>query len=154
MVVRSDEHQAYPRALRSLRGYTIRHERTSSLAARTAGNPLFPVNRLDGSLRHNGANHKRETIAFSKLHQSVVERAAWLILWQNVAKPFSERHGGPTPAMKAGLQERPIPVTELLAERLFPSRVNLPPEYDAYYRGEVRTAAFRNQRRHQLKLAY
>ena len=154
LVVRSDEHQAYPRALRSLHGYTIRHERTSSLAARTAGNPLFPANRLDGSLRHNSANHKRETIAFSKLHQSVVERAAWLILWQNVAKPFSERHGGPTPAMKAGLQERPLQVAELLAERLFPSRVNLPPEYDAYYRGEVRTAAIRNQRRHQLKLAY
>ncbi|MFM7231170.1 MAG: hypothetical protein ACKO3S_04235, partial [bacterium] len=79
LVVRSDEHQAYPRALRRLEGYRILHERTHSKVARTAGNPLFPVNRLDLQLRHNSANHKRETIAFSKRHQSVVERAAWLI---------------------------------------------------------------------------
>ncbi len=153
LVVHSDEHQAYPRALRSLEGYTIHHERTSSLAARTAGNPLFPVNRIDGSFRHNGSNHKRETIAFSKLFQAVILRAAWLIVWQNFAKPFSERHGGPTPAMKAGLEDRRYSVKELLSRRLFPSRVNLPPEYAAYYRGDVRTPPVPNQRRHELKLA-
>jgi len=154
LVVRSDEHTAYPRALRRLEGYTIHHERTSSLEARTAGNPLFPANRLDGSLRHNGANHKRETLAFSKLHQSVIERAAWLIVWQNLAKPFSERHGGPTPAMRAGLQHRPLSVAELLSARRFPARVELPAEWARSYRGEVRTAPVRNQRRHSLKLAF
>ncbi len=153
LVVRSDEHADYPRALRRLAGYTIRHERTSSLEARTAGNPLFPANRLDQSLRHNSANHKRETIAFSKLHQSVVERAAWLIAWQNFAKPFSERRGGPTPAMRAGLQDRPLSVARMLSARRFPARVGLPAEWASYYRGEVRTAPIRNQRRHSLKLA-
>src|SRR5262249_10897194 len=93
LVVRSDERQDYPRAVRRL-GYDVRHERTSSLEARTSGNPLFPVNRLDLLLRHNSANHKRETIAFSKRHQSVVERGAWLLLWQNWSKHFSERHRG------------------------------------------------------------
>ncbi len=154
LVVRSDEHADYPRALRRLAGYDVSHERTSSLAARTAGNPLFPVNRLDLLLRHNSANHKRETIAFSKRHQSVVERAAWLILWQNVSKPFSERHGGGTPAMRAGILPRPIPVAELLARRQFPDRVGLPPVWERYYRGEVRTAPIQNERRHRLKLAY
>ena len=76
LVVRSDEHDDYPRAMQHLRGYAIMHERTSSKEARTSGNPLFPVNRLDLLLRHNSANHKRETIAFSKRHQAVVERAA------------------------------------------------------------------------------
>src|SRR5262245_44152957 len=59
LTVRSDEHDAYPRALLRLRrlGYTVRHERTNSRVARTAGNPLFPVNRLDLLLRHNSANH-------------------------------------------------------------------------------------------------
>src|SRR5262249_34167441 len=90
LTYRSDEHDAYPRALARLEGYRRRHERTSSREARTAGNPLFPVNRLDLLLRHNSANHKRETIAFSKRHQSVLERAAWLVLWQNFSKPFSE----------------------------------------------------------------
>jgi transposase-like protein len=154
LLVRSDEHRDYPPALRALRGYALRHERTSSREARTADNPLFPVNRVDLLLRHNGANHKRETIAFSKLHQSVIERAAWLLAWQNLSKPFSERHGGATPAMRAGLQSRPLPVAELLAERLFPDRVQLPEEWQRYYRGEVRTAPIRHQRRHDPKLAY
>lgn len=154
LVVRSDEHGDYPRALKRLAGYAVLHERTNSREARTASNPLFPVNRLDLQLRHNSANHKRETIAFSKRHQSVIERAAWLILWQNVTKPFSERHGGGTPAMRAGILERPLSIPELLSRRLFPDRVGLPPVWQRYYRGEVRTAPIANERRHQLKLAY
>jgi transposase-like protein len=153
LVVRSDEHDAYPRALRRLRGYDITHECTNSREARTAGNPLFPVNRLDLLLRHNSANHKRETIAFSKRHQAVVWRAAWLIAWQNFAKPFSERHGGGTPAMRAGICDRPIPVRELLRWRLFPERVGLPEEWLGYYRGEIRTRRIRNEQRRSLRLA-
>jgi len=150
---RTDEHPAYPLAFRHLPSHTIRHECTPSIAARTAGNPLFPVNRLDLSLRHNSANHKRETIAFSKRHQSVAERAAWLIAWQNFAKQFSERHGGGTPAMRLGLKDRPIPIREILSSRLFPTRVRLPAEWARYYRGEVVTRYLKNERRHRLKLA-
>ena len=152
LTVRSDDHADYPRALRRLDS-TVRHERTSSLAARTAGNPLFPVNRLDILLRHNSANHKRETIAFSKRHQSVVERGAWLVLWQNWSKRFSERHGGGTPAMRLGLVDRPIPLQEILRERLFPTRIKLPAPWSGYYRGEVPTRRIRNEQRLRLKLA-
>src|SRR5512132_4117213 len=94
LTVRSDEHPAYPRALRRRADCRIRHEMTPSVAARTSGNPLYPVNLMDNLLRHNSANHKRETIAFSKCNQSVIERAALLILWRNYSKPFSENHGG------------------------------------------------------------
>lgn len=153
LVFRSDEHEDYPRALSRLAGYAITHERTSSREARTAGNPLFAVNRLDLLLRHNSANHKRETIAFSKRHQSVLERAAWLLVWQNFAKRFSERHGGGTPAMRLGLTARPIPLGELLQRRLFPSRVALPGEWVRYYRGELRTRRLARERRHRLTLA-
>ena len=153
LVVRSDEHDAYPRALARLTGYPIRHERTHSRVARTAGNPLFPVNRMDLLLRHNSANHKRETIAFSKRHQAVIWRAAWLLAWQNFAKPFSERHGGGTPAMRAGLCERPLPVAELLRWRCFPERTRLPEEWRLYYEGRVPTRRIRNEHRHLLKLA-
>jgi transposase-like protein len=153
LTLRSDEHADYPPALRRLPRHAIAHERTSSREARTAGNPLFAVNRLDLLLRHNSANHKRETIAFSKRHQSVVERAAWLILWQNLTKPFSERHGGGTPAMRLGLTQRPVPIEELLRDRLFPARVELPPEWARYYRGDVPTRRIKNERRHRLQLA-
>jgi hypothetical protein len=141
LVVRSDEHADYPRALRRLHGYAIRHECTSSLQARTAGNPLFPVNRVDLLMRHNSANHKRETIAFSKRHQGVVDRALWLVLWQNFAKPFSERRGGPTPAMRLGLDPRAVPLLELLRTRWFASRIPLPELLQRYHRGEVPTPA-------------
>ena len=153
LLVRSDEHTDYPLALRGLPRHRIRHERTSSLEARTAGNPLFPVNRLDLLLRHNSANHKRETIAFSKRFQSVVERAAWLLAWLNWSKPFSERHGGGTPAMRLGLSDRPVPIEEILRGRLFPSRVELPPPQDQYYWGRLRTRRFAREQAHELKLA-
>ena len=153
LTVRSDEHADYPRALSRLKGYEIRHEMTPSVQARTAGNPLFPVNRLDLLLRHNSANHKRETIAFSKRNHGAIARAAWLLSWQNFAKRFSERHGGGTPAMRLGLTERLIPVRELLRERLFPSLADLPEEWTRYYGEEIPTRRIANEHRHRLKLA-
>jgi hypothetical protein len=154
VVIRSDEHPAYPRAFRRLRGWTLRHECTPSVAARTPANPLFPVNLMDLLLRHNSANHKRETIAFSKRHQSVVERAALLILWRNFTKPFSENRGGGTPAMRAGLRQQPLGVATLLRERLFPARVRLPAPWCDYYQRLVNTVRIPRPRRHQLKLAF
>lgn len=153
LTVRSDEHMAYPRALARMTGYSIRHEVTSSRAARTPANPLFPVNRKDLWIRHNGSNHKRETIAFSKRHQSVVERAAWLLVWLNLVKPFSENHGGGTPAMRLGLRDRALTVEELFEKRLHVERVGLPEEYRRYYFAGVRTPRIPNERRHRLKLA-
>src|SRR5262249_34697715 len=155
LTFRSDEHTDYPRALARLtrEGYTIRHEMTPSVAARTAGNPLFPVNRIDLQLRHNGAHHKRETIAFSKLNQGSIARAGWQFGWQTWSKPCSERHGGGTPAMRLGLAERPVPIKELLNERLFPTCVELPQEWMRYYRSDVPTRRMPNERRHRLKLA-
>jgi transposase-like protein len=155
LVVRSDEHADYPRALERLRraGYALRHECTPSVRARTAGNPLFPVNRQDLWLRHAGANHKRETIAFSKRHQAVLERAAWQALWLNWTKPFSENHGGGTPAMRAGLARRPVPVRELLARRGFPLRVCLPEPWAGYYWSSIPTPGIANERRHAPRLA-
>jgi transposase-like protein len=154
LVVRSDEHDDYPRALRRLAGCEVIHQRTSSRQARTAGNPLFPVNRTDLLLRHNSANHKRETIAFSKRHQAVVERAAVLVLWQNFVKPFSERHGGGTPAMRLGIRTRAVSFQRILRSRLFPERVRLPEVWSRYYRREVVTRRIAHERRHQLRLAF
>src|SRR6185503_3111611 len=139
VVVRSDEHPAYPRALARLAGYSIRHECTPSIAARTPGNPLFPVNLMDLLLRHNSANHKRETIAFSKRNQSVIERAAILMLWRNFTKQFSERRGGGTPAMRAGIRKRPMPLPMFLRKRLFPTRIPLPDPWREYYWRRVPT---------------
>jgi hypothetical protein len=153
LVIRSDEHPAYPRALRQLTGYTIEHRQTPSVQARTPQNPLFPVNLLDLLLRHNSANHKRETIAFAKRHQAALERAALLILWRNFTKRFSENHDGGTPAMRLEMRKTPLSPDALLKERLFPSRVALPKRWGEYYRREIDTADLKNLRRHALKRA-
>jgi len=47
VTIHSDEHPAYRRAFRRLPAVEITHQTTNSKAARTAGNPLFPVNRVD-----------------------------------------------------------------------------------------------------------
>jgi transposase-like protein len=154
LTIRSDEHPLYPPALRRLAGYRVRHERTPSVAARTPGNPLFPVNLMDLLLRHHSANHKREGIAFSKRHQAVIERAALLVVWRNFDKRFSENHDGGTPAMRAGLTDRRWGPRRILRERLFATRVELPRPWDAYYRAEVDTPGIAHPRRHQLKRAF
>jgi hypothetical protein len=55
--------------------------------------------------------------------------------------------------MRLGLRDRPVPIRDLLRERLFPGRVDLPAEWARYYWGEVRTRRIANERRHRLKLA-
>lgn len=154
IVIRSDDHQAYPRAFRTLKHLDITHETTPSVQARTSGNPLFPVNLVDGLIRHNSANHKRETIAFSKHAQGLIERVAWLLVWRNCCKPFSENHGGGTPAMRAGLTEHQMTVEGLLEWRLFPKRTALPEEWQGYYDRREHAPGTHKARPHRLKNAY
>src|SRR5687767_1396457 len=76
----SDEHADYPPAVQRQHHLkkNVQHHRISSRAARTTRNPLFVINLLDLLIRHSGANHKRETIAFSKRRQSAADRL-WLL---------------------------------------------------------------------------
>ena len=150
----SDDHPAYPRAFRALPELTVHHHVTSSLERRTTKNPLFPVNLLDLLIRHNSGNHKRETIAFSKRRQGAIERLAVLQVWRNFIKPYSEQHGGGTPAQRLGLWDRALTVREVLARRLFPSQIVLPERWAQYYRREVITPALGRHRFHALSYAF
>jgi len=154
ITLHSDDHPAYPRAFRALPDVTILHHVTSSLERRTTSNPLFPVNLLDLLIRHGSANHKRETIAFSKRRQSAVERLFILQVWRNFVKQFSERRGGGTPAQRIGLCERALRVKEILKSRLFPSQIRLPARLVTYYRRETKTPALGVNRAHRLSYAY
>ena len=122
VTLRSDEHQAYPRAMGRLADRTFFHERTSSKEARTTTNPLFPVNLSDLLIRHCSANHKRETIAFSKRRQSALYRLAIWTVWRNYMKDRSENRPRGTPAQALGLVKGSLEVGRILRERLFPSR--------------------------------
>jgi transposase-like protein len=144
----SDDHPAYPRAVRRIPDRRFAHRITPSTAPRTPQNPLFPVNLFDLLVRHSSANHKRETIAFSKRRQSAMERLFVFLVWRNTMKSFSERKRDATPAQRLGLLPRRLDVEAVLAERLFPSRVALPERWQQYYRREVATRRIENGQRY------
>jgi len=149
----TDQHPSYPRAVRRVSHLSIHHRTISSRALRTPQNPLFPINLLDLLIRHDGANHKRETIAFSKRRASAAERLAIFLVWRNWMRPFSVRKGGASPAMRLGLVSRVLELGELLKRRLFPSRVTLPARWIHYYWKALVTRAIPKGRDHRLKYA-
>jgi hypothetical protein len=152
--VHSDDHPAYPRAFQRLPHLEITHQVTPSRRARNPQNPLFAVNVLDLLLRHSGANHKRETIAFSKRRQSAVERMAILQVWRNFMKSVSERKRDPTPAERLGIVRRKLGIGDVLRSRLFASRLRLPGRVRAYYGREVETRQLPRNNRHRLQYAF
>ncbi|MFH1834464.1 MAG: hypothetical protein ABH877_05515 [bacterium] len=154
----SDDHPAYRRALRRLRrttpGPVIDHQVTPSTDPRTCANPLFPVNLADLLLRHCGANHRRETIAFSKRRQAAIERLAVFTVWRNCIKSRREKQPGETAAMRAGVLDRRLGWEEVFRRRLFPCRSLLPGVWWSYYWRRVRTLALGNrQSEHRLRYA-
>jgi transposase-like protein len=153
VTLRSDDHRAYPRALRRLR-CECTHEITSAKQRRDVGNPLFEINLLDGLIRHSQANHRRETLAWSKRRQSSAERLAMLLVWRNYVKLRWEKRCRQTPAMLKGLLEKRLQVADLLRQRLFRTRIELPRRWAEYYDRTVRTAALERNKRHELKYAY
>ena len=153
LVIWTDEHQDYPRALARQRHLKLEHKTISSRAARTADNPLFAINLLDNLIRHSGANHKRETIAFSKRRQSAADRLWLFLAWRNYVKSFSERKRDATPAMRAGVCSRRWSLKRILADRRFPSRIVLPERWARYYWGLTPTRCIPRARAHTCRYA-
>jgi hypothetical protein len=149
----SDEHAAYPQAFARLSDRRIVHRTTSSKASRTPRNPLFPANLADLLLRHASANHKRETIAFSKRRQGALYRAAIWAVWRNFMKSRSENRRDAPPAVALGLLDSRLGTRELLAERLFPWRHGLAPWLERCYFGCIPTRAIGRCRSHTLRYA-
>ncbi len=135
--LRTDEHRVYPKAVRGLQNPAIEHLTTHSKEPRTPSNPLFAINAHHMFMRHSGANHKRETIAFSKRIAAVIYRHAIFQVWRNLVKPASLRKPTQTPAQRLGITEKRWTVPELLAIRRFPTRRPLRGRVADYYWGRV-----------------
>jgi transposase-like protein len=153
VVLRSDEHHAYPRAIRRLVDRSFHHEATSSKEARTTTNPLFPVNLADMLLRHSSANHKRETIAFSKRRQGALYRVAVWTVWRNYIKYGSENRRSAPPAVALGLIRRAMTVQEVLSERCFPDRGGILGWISRCYFGQIATRAIERCQSHHAVYA-
>jgi len=148
VVLRSDEHPAYSKAIRRLSDRPFKHQTTSSKEARTTSNPLFAVNLADMLLRHSSANHKRETIAFSKRRQGAMYRLAIWTVWRNYIKDRSENRRVGPPAVALGLIEQALTVGEVLSRRRFPHRIGLEGWMSRCYFGRIATRAIRTCRIH------
>jgi hypothetical protein len=153
MTVRSDDHRAYPRAMRGLR-CQVTHRITPSKARRDQRNPLWEVNLLDLMIRHSTAAHKRETIAWAKRRQASAEKLAIFQVWRNYVKRRWEKGPDVSSAMLEGLVPRRLSIEDLLRHRLFPGHVTLPPRWRRYYERRVETAALGANRLHTLTYAY
>lgn len=86
-IIDSDQHRGYRRIVqrspvyRHLRAVNyIEHRTTSSLDARNAQNPLFPVNYVDRLICHRLREHTRETIAFGR-HSAMQLYRMWIFAW-------------------------------------------------------------------------
>jgi transposase-like protein len=115
---------------------------------------MFPVDALHALTRHSMAHHRRETIAFGRRINALMERFFLATAWRNFIKSMSERRPTRiTPAMVAGLTERPWSWRRVLGRRLFFHHETLPPQWDHLYRRLWSTPLVRN-RRHALVNAF
>ncbi len=153
ITIYSDNHKAYPRAIQDIK-LDCKHHITSSKDHRGVNNQLWEINLLDLVIRHGSANHKRETIAWSKRRQASAERLGVLLVWRNYMKSRREKSPrAPTPAMARGMSDKRLSPEQILGERLFPTHYDLPPKWERYYGRDVETRGLGSQRRHQLKYA-
>ena len=70
---------------------------------------MFPVDLLHALLRHSLAAHKRETIAFGRRLNAIVERLFLTAIWRNFVKGVSERKNDPTtPELPSNARHRRV----------------------------------------------
>ena len=74
-------------------------------------------------------------------------------VWKNWIKFFSEQKKDGSPAMRLGLTDHRWTVEEVLQQRLFPSRADLPERWADYYWRRIRTRRIPNGRVHRKVFA-
>jgi len=152
----SDDHPAYTQAVQSsdlpgtirrrIYPNPLRGPGSDKAVARERDRQMFPVDLLHKLWRHSQAHHRRETIAFGRRSNAVMERGFHFTVWRNFVKKVSERSSESiTPAMRLGLVPRPLEWSEVFSGRLFPGRIRLPRGWmKVYRRGWITPAVGRN----------
>lgn len=143
----TDGHEGYRHALSRARfRRTVRHEAhpnpkrgpkgsERSEEAKRRDRAMFANDTLHMLLRHTLAHLGRETIAFGRRLNAVMERLFLAATWRNFVKGVSERRcDRRTPAMLLGLADRPWSWSRVFARRLFPDRLPVPHAWSELYR--------------------
>lgn len=119
--------------------------------ARARDQAMFPVDALHGLIRHSAAHHRRETIAFGRRLNALMERLFLTVVWKNFVKGRSERRPDPdTPAMRLGLATEPWTWRRILSRRLFPARQKLPKVWRELYSRDWITPVLPSNTSHRL----
>ena len=152
----TDDHPAYRAAVsqRSI-GQAVDHRIYRNPYRAPGGDPelarerdraMFAVDLLHKLMRHSQAHNRRETIAFGRRSNAIIERTALLATWRNFVKGVSERCNDPTtPAMRLGIAARPWSWRDVLSRRRSPGRISMPPGWmKVYRRGWITPAVGRN----------
>jgi len=115
---------------------------------------MFASDLLHALVRHTMAHHRRETIAFGRRLNALLERLALMAVWRNFVKRRSERHPAPvTPAMQVGLAVEVWDWRRVLSRRLFPKRESLSPVMAKLYHRDWTTPIYPRNTRHRLRHA-
>lgn len=115
---------------------------------------MFPVDALHALIRHSAAHYRRETLAFGRRINALMERMFLLVVWRNFVKQRSERRPDPTtPAMRIGLTGSRWDWRRVFSRRLFVSRADLPPAWRKLYRRDWTSPMLPSNTRHRLILA-
>ncbi|HEX5043290.1 MAG TPA: hypothetical protein VFV75_10315 [Candidatus Polarisedimenticolaceae bacterium] len=163
----TDGHQAYTRAVASVgtQGRVAmevhpnprrgpKGARRSTLALRR-DHAMFAADLAHLLIRHSQAHHRRETIAFARRHNALMERLHLFLVWKNLVKRRSERDGrSSTPAQCVGLTDSRWSWERVFAKRLFPYRLMLTAEDWRLYRREWITPQSGPNTLHQLRNAF
>jgi transposase-like protein len=157
----SDGNPLYDQALARLQGRArITHRRfpnprrgpkgaPRSPAARERDRHLSAVDQLHRLVRHSQAHHRRETLAFGRSVNGVVERFFLLAVWRNLVKTCSERRPRRgTPATRLGLTVGRWSWAQVFARRLFLDHAPLSPDEKRIYHRGLLTPTLGPQRPH------
>jgi transposase-like protein len=123
--------------------------------ARARDEAMFPVDSLHSLVRHSSASHHRETLAFGRRLNALMERMFVFAVWRNFVKWRSERRPDrTTPAMRIGLTDEVWDWRRVLSRRLFPTRERLPAIWRELYRRDWISPMLPSNTRHRRLLAF
>lgn len=151
-VLRTDEHQTYPRAMATAGLDFVRHSTVSSRRARTRENPLFAVNYLDREIRKDLAEHRRETVCFARNEAMSAARMWVYLVWHNVEKAYRiSPRDKQSHAEMAGIPHEEVMRAKkhFFTVRAFRDRARLSEEQRRVWMGMIRTPerGYRENRR-------
>jgi hypothetical protein len=122
--------------------------------ARERDEAMFAVDSLHSLIRHSAAHHHRETIAFGRRLNAVMERMFLLVVWRNFVKRRSERKpDSTTPAMRVGLTDSRWDWKRVFSRRQFVDRETLPEVWRVLYRRDWTSPMLPSNTRHRLSHA-